>query len=111
MKKRCCEQLHDRLDIVEKMPNIRKISCSPWSRRELFAERISKNIIISNKPASALLADFDEKQIRGDIRRTVDAAKRYGKQLEFILKDISTVHYQPERLTRWAEIAMSEVQG
>ena len=34
---------------------------------------------------------------------------RYGVNLELLLKDISTVRYQPERITRWAEIAMSIV--
>jgi len=31
--------------------------------------------------------------------------------LELILKDISTLAYQPRRLWRWAEIAMEVAQG
>lgn len=109
----CCDRLDDRLDIVDRMPNIRKISCSPWSNREAFAEKLPKKYIMSNKPSPAFLAEdvFDEKRVRDDIRRTVDAAKKNGVGLELILKDISTVRYQPERLERWAEIAMSEVEG
>ena len=57
----------------------------------------------------AWLGRPDEEEIRRDIRRTVDAAKAHGANLELILKDISTVRSQPERLTRWAEIAMEEV--
>jgi hypothetical protein len=39
----------------------------------------------------------------------VDACARHGCPLELILKDISTVKYEPRRLWRWAEIAMDVV--
>ena len=32
--------------------------------------------------------------------------KRGGCHVELIMKDISTVRYQPQRLWEWAEIAM-----
>lgn len=107
----CCEKLDDRLDIIEKMPNIRKVSCSPWSDRENFAEKLSKKYIMSNKPSPAFLSDcsFDEEAVRNDLRRTIEAAKTNNTQLEIILKDISTVQNKPSRLWRWAEIAMEEV--
>jgi hypothetical protein len=107
----CCERLDDRLDVVSKLPNVRKISCSPWSDRERFAERLPRGIIMSNKPTPALLAtdSFSEDAARSDIRRTIAAAKRHGRKLEMILKDISTVRNDPKRLWRWAEIAMEEV--
>ena len=106
----CCDRLDDRLNIVDRMPNIRKISCSPWSDREHFAEVLPKKYIMSNKPNPALLATgtFDEEAVRADLRRTMEAAKRYDVPLEMILKDISTVHNDPSRLWRWAEIAAEE---
>ena len=109
----CCEMLDDRLDILAKMPNIRKISCSPWSNREHFAETLPKKYIMSNKPNPALLAGdtFDEEAVRADLRRTIRAAKQNGVCLEMILKDISTVRYDPKRLWRWAEIAREETEN
>ena len=106
----CCDRLDDRLDIVSALPNVRKISCSPWSEREAFAEKLPKHLIMSNKPNPAFMATdtFDEAAVRADLRRTMDAAKRYGKELELILKDVSTVRYQPQRLTRFSEIALEE---
>ncbi len=106
----CCEKLDDRLDILAKMPNIRKISCSPWSNREHFAETLPKKYIMSNKPNPALLAgdSFDEQAVRDDLRRTMAAAKANGLALEMILKDISTIKKDPARLWRWAEIATEE---
>ena len=108
----CCERLDDRLDILEKMDKVRKISCSPWSNRDHFAEALPARRVMSAKPNPALLAgpSFDEELVRKDVRATIAAAKRYNRSLEFILKDISTVKHEPWRLWRWAEIAMEEVQ-
>ncbi len=109
----CCERLDDRLDVIRKLPKIRKISCSPWSERERFAETMPEFCVMSNKPSPALLAEdsMDEEQIRRDIRRTIAAAKRCGRSLEMILKDISTVRHQPQRLWTWARIAREEVMA
>lgn len=106
----CCDRLDDRMDIIDKMPNIRKISCSPWSDREHFAEVLPKKYVMSNKPNPSFLAmeSFDEQVVRDDLRRTMEAAKRYDVPLEMILKDISTVRNDPSRLWRWAEIAAEE---
>lgn len=106
----CCERLDDRLHIIDRMPNIRKISCSPWSDREHFASVLPKKYIMSNKPNPSYLAGagFDEDVIRKDIRRTVAAAKAHGLGLELLLKDISTLRNNPERLWRWSEIALEE---
>ncbi|MCR5694851.1 MAG: hypothetical protein K6G89_07790 [Clostridia bacterium] len=108
----CCDRLDDRLDIIDRMPNIKKISCSPWSDRERFAADLPKKYIMSNKPSPALLAHpcFDEDAVREDLRRTIAAAKSNGLRLEMLLKDISTVKYEPQRLWRWAEIADEETK-
>lgn len=106
----CCERLDDRLDIVSKMPNIRKISCSPWSDRKKFAEKLPKHIIMSNKPNPSFLAgtNFDEEIIRKDLRQTIRLAKENNIGLELLLKDLGTVQGDVNRLTRWSEIAMEE---
>ena len=107
----CCDRLDDRLDIIAKMPKIRKVSCSPWSNRENFAQNLPKEYIMSNKPNPALVAKdtMDEEEIRADIRRTVQAARDNGLGLELILKDISPVRYEPQRLWTWSRIALEEV--
>lgn len=104
----CCERLDDRMDIITKMPNIRKISCSPWSDREHFAEVLPQHIVMSNKPNPAILATtgFDADAARQDLERTIAAAKRHGRNLEMILKDVSTVQHDPKRLWDWAKLAV-----
>ena len=109
----CCDRLDDRLDIVKRIPNVRKVSCSPWSDRENFAQNIGTELIMSNKPTPAYLAtvSFDEDVVREDLKRTCDLARQNNVNLEFLLKDISTVKNDPSRLTRWAEVAMSVVEN
>lgn len=109
----CCDRLDDRLDLVLTIPHLKKVSCSPWSIREAFAEKIGPKVIMSNKPTPALVATatLDEDEIRKDLQRTVDAARKNNVNLEMILKDISTVKCEPERLTRWAIIAMDVVNN
>lgn len=108
----CCDRLDDRMKVIEKLPKIRKLSCSPWSDREHFAEMMPDYCVMSNKPNPAYLASgrLDEQLVRSDIRRTIAAAKAHNRNLELLLKDISTVNHNPACLWRWQEIAMEELQ-
>lgn len=107
----CCDRLDDRMDVIKKLPNIMKLSCSPWSKRENFAETMPDTCIMSAKPNPAYLAGgtLDEDFIRRDIRKTIAAAKAHNRNLEFLLKDISTVSHNPACLWRWQEIVMEEL--
>lgn len=108
----CCERLDDRLDIVQKIPNIKKISCSPWSNKENFAANLKKEIIMSNKPSPSFLAApaWDVEAVKNDLRETCEIAGNHDVKVEFLLKDVSTVDGQPQRLVEWAEAAMRVVE-
>ena len=109
----CCERLDDRLEIIQELPNVRKISCSPWSDREHFIETIRKDLIASNKPSPSFVSgsQVDFEVVRKDLQFSCDTAKKYGKKVEFILKDLSTINYKPERLEKWSEVAMQVVEN
>ena len=102
----CCEPLDQKLPMIRKLPNIRKISMSPWVDVERGAEAIGRDYVFSRKPSPALLAgdDWNPAAVAHDLRETRDACRRHGCPVEFILKDISTVRYQPQRLWDWARI-------
>ncbi|MDZ4199702.1 MAG: hypothetical protein U1E27_10520 [Kiritimatiellia bacterium] len=109
----CCEPLDKKMDQVRRIPNLRKVSMSPWVNEAAGAEAIGGDYVYSRKPNPALLAwpSFDETAIREHLRASVDICARYGCPLELILKDISTVAYEPKRLFAWARLAMDVVQG
>jgi len=104
----CCKRIDDRLELVIKIPNQRKVSCSPWSDQDSFAEKIGPKITMSAKPNPSYLAmdSVNYDSVERDLRRTVDTAKRHNVNLELILKDVSTVRYAPARLDKWNELAM-----
>lgn len=109
----CCDPLDKKMTQVRKIPNVRKVSMSPWVNQERGAAEIGKDYVFSRKPSPALLAfdPFDPDLVRQDLTATQKVCDQYGCPLELILKDISTVRYQPQRLFEWAQIAMEVVGG
>lgn len=107
----CCEPLDGKMTMLRTIPRLRKISMSPRIQIDRAVREVGDAFVFSRKPNPALLAwevwrpDVAKKELEDFLR----AAS--GCCLEIILKDISTVHYQPQRLWEWASIAMSLVQG
>jgi hypothetical protein len=108
----CCDPLDGKMDEVRMLPNVRKVSMSPWANEERGAEKIGKDYVFSRKPnpAHVGMTNFDENLVRDHIKATRDACEKNGCSLEIILKDISTVCYEPQRLEQWAKIAMETVE-
>ena len=108
----CCEPLDGKIDIIRAVPHVRKISMSPWVDVERGAERIGRDFVFSRKPSPALLArdPWDPSRVEADLRETLEACARHGCPVELILKDISTVCYQPQRLWEWADVAKRVVE-
>lgn len=108
----CCEPLDRKIGIIRKLPHVRKISMSPWVDINRGAEAIGSDFVFSRKPSPAFLAvdAFNEEAVKGDLMSTLEACKRFGCPAELILKDISTVRYDPKRLWKWAEIARRAVE-
>jgi hypothetical protein len=52
----CCEPLHRKIDTLRSIPNLPRISMSPWVDHELGAEAIGRDYIYSPKPTPAIFA-------------------------------------------------------
>jgi hypothetical protein len=109
----CCDPLHDRVDLVRRIPNVRKISMSPWADVDKGAEAIGRDYVFSWKPNPAALAmdTWEPAVVEADIRRTIQACERNGCALGITLKDLSTVRHHPERVWEWASLASGLVRG
>ena len=106
----CCEDLTDKLDDVFAIPNIRRISISPFADVDVCAERLGGGYVYSWKPHPAhLVGDFDEDMIREYVRHTIEVAQVHGCVLEIVLKDTHTCEHHPERFDSWTKIATEEV--
>jgi hypothetical protein len=97
--------LHNKLDVLARIPNLRKVSMSPWADLGKAMEKAGRRYVWSLKPSPAILAEdrWRPDAVREELRRKLEALK--GQAVEVILKDISTVRYQPRRLWEWVEIA------
>jgi hypothetical protein len=101
----CCEPLHQKVDILRSIPNLLKISMSPWIDVDQAVESLGGAYVFSFKPSPALFAAdvWNPERARRELRDVLEKAR--GCIVEVIMKDISTVRYQPQRLWEWADIA------
>jgi hypothetical protein len=109
----CCEPLHRKIDMLGKIPMLRKISISPWANVDESAEKLGGRYVYSFKPNPAALArgHWDPESARNDLLNTLRKARSKSCVVEVIMKDISTVRYQPQRLWEWARIAEEVCDG
>ena len=109
----CCDPLDLKMNEVRLIPGVRKVSMSPWVNEDRGASEIHGDYVYSRKPSPACLAfdTFHPERLREELTATRKVCEKHGCPLEFILKDISTVRYQPERLFEWSRVAMSVVGG
>lgn len=103
----CCEPLHNQIDIISKIPHLRKITVTPWADYDVAAERIGKEYVYSAKAsaASVALKSVDEDVLRAELKKITDACYRNSCNFELVLKDVSTVSYHPENLQLWEKVA------
>jgi len=106
----CCEPLHDRLDDVLEIPNIRRLSISPFTDTKIAAEKLGGKAIYSFKPQpSHLVGRFDDDLVHKYLKEVIEVCDANGCKLEIILKDTHTCQNHPERFERWLETARRAV--
>ena len=107
----CCEPLDRKVDIVSRnILTLRKISMSPWVNPKRGAEAINGRFVYSAKPNPAFLATkglWDRKSAEKELRNILEVTE--GKNVELILKDVSTVCFEPSRVWEWCNMAMDLV--
>ena len=107
----CCEPLHNKIEQLATIPNLRKISTSPWANVPVVAELVQGRYVMSLKPSPSCLAapGFDPEAVRNELLAKLTEAR--GCNVEVVLKDISTVRHEPQRLWLWTEVAMEVVRS
>lgn len=105
----CCEPLDQKMEVVRRIPNLRKISMSPWIKVERAAQTVGADYVFSRKPNPAIFAldTWQPQEARRQIQEVLDHTQ--GCHVEFIMKDISTVRYDPQRLWKWERLIMQMV--
>ena len=108
----CCDPLHRKLDILDRIPNLRKVSMSPWVDVDEAVANVGNRFVFSYKPNPAVFAEdvWHLDKAERELETVLDKAQAHGCVVEVIMKDISTVRYEPERLWQWAAMARKLTQ-
>lgn len=106
----CCEPLDMRWHIVKQIPNLRRVSVSPWADVTNMADMLGDRYIFSLKPSPADLAvrNLDEQKIRAELRETFRITQ--DCRMEVIMKDNHTIGHNPQNVIRWCQIAREEAE-
>jgi len=103
----CCEPLDRKIEVLRRIPNLRKISASYWNDAERLVDEVGSDYVLSHKPTPAIFArdHWDPDEARRELRTFL--TKTGGRcHVELIMKDISTVRHQPKKLWEWAKMAI-----
>ena len=107
----CCEPLDRRWHVIQGIPNLRRVSVSPWADEEKMAANLGGSCIYSRKtnPADLAKPRMDEKRVRESIRNTLEIT-RGGCVVELVMKDNHTIGGNPQNIVRWVEVAREEIE-
>jgi hypothetical protein len=106
----CCEPVSGRWEVLKCLPNLARVSVSPWADQSVMGAGCSDRLVFSRKPNPTLISTehFDEAAILADLRQTLTAGAQ--GRLEIIMKDVHTLNNEPDRLTRWVALARQAVR-
>ncbi len=110
----CCEPVDPIWETsLSKLPNLKAVSISRWANQRFMAEALDgKGIVFSRKPNPNLLgvgARLDEDAWAAEIRETLAITAGKNIPLEFVVRDVYSVHGDLGKPHRAAEIARREI--
>ena len=107
----CCEPAHPFWEDIRRLPHLKKVSISRWCDQNAMAEALQgTDIVFSRKPDPKYLGvdvQLDEGSWSAHIRETLEATR--GVHVEFIVRDVYTVHRDLSKPRRAVEIARREI--
>lgn len=100
----CCEDLTHKIDILRKIPNLRRIAVALSADVRECAEQIQQDYVLSWRPhpSEMICCGFDPDHIRKVVKNAMDASK--GCHVDITLKDVQTVQHRPDNLRKWVEL-------
>lgn len=105
----CCENLTNKIKVLKKIPNLRRIGITPTANVASCAEQIQRDYVFALRPNPAMVcADYDRRSVYNQMKSCMEEAR--GTCFDVMLKDVSTVQNEPSRLFEWVKIAQ-EIAG
>lgn len=110
----CCEDVSRFWDDgIDRIPNVRKLSISPWCDEAKMGERLAGTSVIYSRKCRDVrylgtTRDFDAEGFRANIRETVEKAR--GCKMEFIFRDIMSLKGNNEKIKEAVRIVREETE-
>jgi hypothetical protein len=108
----CCEPAHPFWEDIRQLPHLKKVSISRWCDQAFMGEALrGSEIVFSRKPDPNYLSvdvRLDETAWAAHIRETLDATQ--GVFVEFIIRDVYTLHGNLGNARRAVEVARREIE-
>jgi hypothetical protein len=106
----CCETLDGKVDMLRKIPNLRRICIGPRADVRRSAEQIGGDYVLSWRPNPAMVgAGYDLEECRRIVRQGFRDGR--GSPIELMLKEMMTIENDPQRLIDFARMARAEAEG
>jgi hypothetical protein len=110
----CCEPADPIWELsLSKLPNLKAVSISRWADQAYMAEALSgKGIVYSRKPDPNLLGvnvKLDEEAWAKEIRTTLEITAGKNLPVEFVVRDVYSMHGNLDKPRRAVEIARREI--
>jgi hypothetical protein len=107
----CCEPAHPFWDDIRQLPHLKKVSISRWCDQRMMAEALrGTDIVFSRKPDPNFLSldsTLNEQAWAAHVRETLEATR--GVFVEFIVRDVYTVHGNLNNPRRCVQIAREQI--
>jgi len=83
----CCEPIHNFIDLLQRAPNLRKASVTPWCDMRKLAESCRPDVIWCRKPIPLILCGdtFSPDEMRAHLKEALDIGQDYF--VEFVYRD------------------------
>lgn len=109
----CCEPVNVFWQDIKTLPNLKKVSISPWCDEEFMANELKNSgIIYHRKPSPNYLGvgkNLDEEGFRAHIEKTLRTAK--GCSVEITQRDVYTVNHDIDKVKRYVEIIRESIEN
>jgi hypothetical protein len=108
----CCEPAHPFWEDIRQLPHLKKVSISRWCDEAFMGDALQgSDVVYSRKPDPNFLSvdvTLDEVAWAAHIRKTLEATR--GVAVEFIVRDVYTVHGDLGNARRAVEVARREIE-
>ncbi|MBT3344210.1 MAG: hypothetical protein HN712_28570 [Gemmatimonadetes bacterium] len=100
----CCEDLSEKIDMLRKVPNLRRIAVSPMADVTRCAQQIGGDYVFSYRPSPTDMVGYglDENRVLDLLRADLTACRDCC--VDITLKDVETVEGDPARIGRWVQL-------